>query len=126
MEMVVRRPGSEDRAEWTRRRVALWPETSAQTHAEEVAAFLSENLTGWLAGLHAVGGWQAPTLPLVFGCSGQNLGPHDLGPVPRMARDRRNRWYRGLGGEWRQQCGACPQNRPLPGSAARMASLATA
>jgi len=54
MEMVVRRPGSEDRAEWTRRRVALWPETSAQTHAEEVAAFLSENLTGWLAGLHAV------------------------------------------------------------------------
>ena len=54
MEAVVRRPGAEGRAEWTRMRLALWPETSAETHAEEVAAFLTGNLTGWLAGLHAV------------------------------------------------------------------------
>ena len=35
-------------------RVALWPETSAENHAEEIDAFLSGNLTGWLSGLHAV------------------------------------------------------------------------
>jgi aminoglycoside 6'-N-acetyltransferase I len=87
MEMVVRRPGSEDRAEWTRRRVALWPETSAQTHAEEVAAFLSENLTGWLAGLHAVavfiadrpggglnGFLEASVRPLAGGCTTYPVG----------------------------------------------------
>jgi aminoglycoside 6'-N-acetyltransferase I len=35
-------------------RAALWPETSAESHAEEIAAFLSGDLAGWLAGLQAV------------------------------------------------------------------------
>src|SRR3954447_2742326 len=54
MEWAVRHPQAADRAEWTRMRVALWPECSAEDHASEIAAFLTGNLTGWLAGLHAV------------------------------------------------------------------------
>jgi GNAT superfamily N-acetyltransferase len=54
METAIRHPQAEDRAEWTRMRAALWPESSAETHTEEIAAFLTGNLTGWLAGLHAV------------------------------------------------------------------------
>jgi aminoglycoside 6'-N-acetyltransferase I len=54
MEPVIRPPYPDDRAEWTRMRAALWPENPAETHAEEIAAFLTGNLTGWLAGLHAV------------------------------------------------------------------------
>lgn len=54
METAIRHPQPEDRAEWERMRVVLWPETSAETHAEEIAAFLTGNLTGWLTGLHAV------------------------------------------------------------------------
>jgi hypothetical protein len=55
MEMVVRRPRAEDLAKWTRMRAALWPES----HAGEIAAFLTGNLTGWLAGLHAVAAFVA-------------------------------------------------------------------
>jgi GNAT superfamily N-acetyltransferase/gamma-glutamylcyclotransferase (GGCT)/AIG2-like uncharacterized protein YtfP len=54
MEILVRPPRAEDRAEWTRMRALLWPETAAATHDEEIAAFLTGNLTGWLAGLDAV------------------------------------------------------------------------
>src|SRR6516225_5984630 len=59
MKIVVRRPRAEDRAEWTRMRVALWPESSAESHAEEVTAFLTGNLTGWLAGLQAAAAFVA-------------------------------------------------------------------
>ena len=38
MEMVVRHPQPEDRVEWTRMRTAFWPESSAESHAEEIDA----------------------------------------------------------------------------------------
>src|SRR5262245_55974633 len=87
METVVRRPRAEDRAEWARMRVALWPETSAESHAEEVAAFLTGTLTGWLAGLHAVavfvavrpagglcGFVEASIRPMADGCTTHPVG----------------------------------------------------
>jgi GNAT superfamily N-acetyltransferase len=87
MEMVVRRPRAEDSAEWARMRVALWPETSAEAHAGEVAAFLTGNLTGWLAGLHAVAAFvvdrpggglcgflEASVRPMADGCTTQPVG----------------------------------------------------
>jgi aminoglycoside 6'-N-acetyltransferase I len=87
METVVRRPRAGDRAEWTRMRVALWRETSAEAHAGEVAAFLTGDLTGWLAGLHAVAAFvadrpggglcgflEASVRPLADGCTTQPVG----------------------------------------------------
>ena len=87
MEIVVRRPRAEDRDEWTRMRVALWPESSAESHAEEVTAFLTGNLAGWLAGLHAVAAFvaerpggglcgfvEASVRPMAEGCTTHPVG----------------------------------------------------
>jgi aminoglycoside 6'-N-acetyltransferase I len=54
MVIVIRQPKEKDLPEWTRMRAALWPEASGESHAGEVAAFLSGDLAGWLAGLKAV------------------------------------------------------------------------
>jgi aminoglycoside 6'-N-acetyltransferase I len=59
MEVVIRQPNPADLPEWSRMRGVLWPETSAEGHAEEVAAFLSGDLTGWLAGLKSVAAFVA-------------------------------------------------------------------
>jgi GNAT superfamily N-acetyltransferase len=59
MEIVIRRPQAGDQAEWSRMRAALWPDSPAEEHAGEVAAFLSGDLTGWMAGLHAVAAFVA-------------------------------------------------------------------
>jgi ribosomal protein S18 acetylase RimI-like enzyme len=87
MEIVVRRPRADDQAEWARMRAALWPESSAESHAEEVTAFLTGNLTGWLAGLHAVAAFvaerpggglcgflEASVRPLADGCTTHPVG----------------------------------------------------
>jgi aminoglycoside 6'-N-acetyltransferase I len=87
METVVRPPQAEDRAEWTRMRAALWPECSPESHAEEIAAFLTGNLTGWLAGLHAVAAFvavrpagglcgfvEASIRPMADGCTTRPVG----------------------------------------------------
>jgi GNAT superfamily N-acetyltransferase len=87
MEMVIRHPQPEDRTEWIRMRAALWPETSAECHAEEITAFLTGNLTGWLAGLHAVavfvairpagglcGFVESSVRPMADGCSTHPVG----------------------------------------------------
>jgi aminoglycoside 6'-N-acetyltransferase I len=87
MEIVVRHPQPEDCAEWTRMRAALWPESSAESHAYEIAAFLTGNLTGWLAGLHAVavfvavrpggglcGFLEASVRPVADGCTTHPVG----------------------------------------------------
>src|SRR2546423_9686 len=42
-----------------RMRAALWPESSAQSHGEEISAFLGRSLAGWLAGRHAVSAFVA-------------------------------------------------------------------
>jgi L-amino acid N-acyltransferase YncA len=68
-------------------RAALWPECSAESHAEEIATFLTGNLTGWLAGLHAVavfvavrpagglcGFVEASIRPMVDGCATHPVG----------------------------------------------------
>ena len=59
MGVVIRPPKAEDLPEWSRMRAALWPDAPAESHAEEVAAFLSGDLTGWLAGLKAVAAFVA-------------------------------------------------------------------
>ena len=59
MDVVVRRPQIEDHTEWTRMRVALWPECTPEGHAQEIAAYLTGNLTGWLAPLQAVAAFVA-------------------------------------------------------------------
>jgi GNAT superfamily N-acetyltransferase len=87
MEPLIRPPHSDDQAEWTRLRAALWPDSPAQTHADEIAAFLTGHLTGWLAGLHAVavfvavrpagglcGFVEASIRPMVDGCSTHPVG----------------------------------------------------
>ena len=58
--VAIRHPQAEDNAEWTRMRTALWPETSAAGHADEISAFLTGNRTGWLSGLQAVEVFVAP------------------------------------------------------------------
>lgn len=87
MEIVLRRPMAEDLPEWSRMRTALWPETPAESHAEEIAAFLTGDLAGWLAGLKAVavfvaarpggglcGFVEASVRPLADGCTTQPVG----------------------------------------------------
>jgi aminoglycoside 6'-N-acetyltransferase I len=87
METVIRHPKGEDQAEWSRMRAALWPDTSAESHAEEIAAFLTGELTGWLAGLHAVavfvavrpggglcGFLEASVRPMADGCTTHPVG----------------------------------------------------
>ncbi len=87
MEIIVRHPQAEDCAEWTRMRSALWPDASAESHAEEIAAYLTGNLTGWLAGLHAVtvlvavrpggglcGFLEASVRPMVDDCTTHRVG----------------------------------------------------
>src|SRR5215472_11218777 len=87
METVVRPPQAEDRAEWTRMRGALWPESPAETHAEEVTAFLTGNLAGWLSGVLAVAAFvavrpagglcgfvEASVRPMVDGCTTHPVG----------------------------------------------------
>jgi GNAT superfamily N-acetyltransferase len=87
MEVVVRHPQAEERGEWLRMRVALWPEGSIESHAAEITASLTGNRTGWLAGLHAVavlvavrpggdlcGFLEASVRPLADGCSTQPVG----------------------------------------------------
>jgi GNAT superfamily N-acetyltransferase len=87
MAILVRHPRAEDRSEWLRMRAALWPESSADSHVEEVAAFLSGDLTGWLAGLQAVavfvaerpdgglcGFLEASVRPLADGCTTHPVG----------------------------------------------------
>jgi len=84
---IVRQPHAEDRGEWLRMRRALWPETSAEGHAEEIDAFLTGDLTGWMSGLHAVavfvaarptgglcGFVEASVRPVVDGCLTQPVG----------------------------------------------------
>jgi GNAT superfamily N-acetyltransferase len=83
METVVRHPQAEDRDEWTRMRGALWPDSPA----EEVAAYLAGNLSGWLSGLHAVAAFvavrpagglcgflEASVRPIADGCTTQPVG----------------------------------------------------
>jgi aminoglycoside 6'-N-acetyltransferase I len=68
-------------------RAALWPESSAESHAGEITAFLTGDLTGWLAGLHAVavfvavrpagglcGFVEAAVRPLADGCTTHPVG----------------------------------------------------
>jgi aminoglycoside 6'-N-acetyltransferase I len=68
-------------------RTALWPESSAESHVGEIGAFLTDNLTGWLAGLHAVavfvavrptgglcGFVEASVRPLADGCTTHPVG----------------------------------------------------
>ena len=43
---VIRQPRAGDHAERSRMRAALWPETPAEGHAREVAAFLTGDLSG--------------------------------------------------------------------------------
>jgi aminoglycoside 6'-N-acetyltransferase I len=87
MEIIVRHPEDEDQAEWLRMRSALWPDDSSESHAEEIAAFLTGNLTGWLAGLHAVavfvadrpggglcGFLEASVRPMADGCTTHPVG----------------------------------------------------
>ena len=50
MAIVVRQPNSADRPEWSRMRTALWPKTSAESHAEEIAAsYRATSPAGWRA-----------------------------------------------------------------------------
>src|SRR5262249_5879330 len=87
MEVVVRHPQAEDRGEWLRMRLALWPEGPAESHDAEITAFLTGNRTGWLAGLHAVavfvavrlggglcGFLEASVRPLADGCTTHPVG----------------------------------------------------
>ena len=87
MEVAVRRLRPEDHAEWTRLRTALWPESSAASHKEEIAAFLTGNLAGWCAGLHAVAAFvadrpgdglcgflEASVRPMADGCTTHPVG----------------------------------------------------
>ncbi len=68
-------------------RMALWPESHAETHAIEIAAFLTGNLSGWLAGLQAVvafvaerpggglcGFLEASVRPMADGCTTHPVG----------------------------------------------------
>ncbi len=86
-EVIIRPPRADDLAEWTRLRAALWPETPAEGHAAEVAAFLTGDLTGWLAGLHAVAAFvadrpggglcgfvEASVRPMADGCTTHPVG----------------------------------------------------
>src|SRR5262249_37297386 len=85
--MGVRHAQTDDRDEWARVRAALVPEPSAESHAEEIAAFLTGTLTGWLRGLQAVavfvavrpggglcGFLEASVRPLADGCSTYPVG----------------------------------------------------
>jgi aminoglycoside 6'-N-acetyltransferase I len=87
MEIEVRRAVAEDLVEWSRMRAALWPESPPSDHKAEIAAFLSGDLAGWLAGLHAVavfvavrpdgrlcGFVEASVRPLADGCTTQPVG----------------------------------------------------
>lgn len=87
MEAGIRHPRAEDQAEWTRMRTALWPDTFAESHAEEIVAFLTGSLTGWLAGLHAVAAFvavrpggglcgflEASVRPMADGCTTHPVG----------------------------------------------------
>jgi aminoglycoside 6'-N-acetyltransferase I len=87
MEIVVRPPTEADRTEWSRLRAALWPDCSAESHAQEIAAFLTGKRAGWLAGLHAVavfvadrpggglcGFVEASVRPLADGCTTHPVG----------------------------------------------------
>jgi GNAT superfamily N-acetyltransferase len=87
MDIVVQHPQADDRAEWTRMRSTLWPDSSAESHAEEITAFLTRNLTGWLAGLQAVvafvavrpagglcGFVEASVRPMADGCTTHPVG----------------------------------------------------
>ncbi len=86
-EVMVRPPRADDHAEWSRMRSALWPETPSEGHAGEAAAFLTGNLAGWLAGLHAVAAFvadrpggglcgfvEASVRPLADGCTTHPVG----------------------------------------------------
>ncbi len=68
-------------------RAALWPDCPAEIHAEDIAAFLTGDRTGWLAGLHAVavfvavrpagglcGFLEASIRPMADGCTTQPVG----------------------------------------------------
>jgi aminoglycoside 6'-N-acetyltransferase I len=87
MEVVVRQPTAADLPEWSRMRSVLWPEPPAESHAEEIAAFLSGDLAGWLAGLKAVavfvaarpagglcGFVEASVRPMADGCTTHPVG----------------------------------------------------
>jgi aminoglycoside 6'-N-acetyltransferase I len=86
-EVAIRPAGAGDHAEWTRLRAALRPEDPADGHAREVAAFLTGNLAGWLAGLHAVAAFvadrpggglcgflEASVRPMADGCTTHPVG----------------------------------------------------
>jgi GNAT superfamily N-acetyltransferase len=68
-------------------RMALWPDCPAEIHAEDIAAFLTGDRTGWLAGLHAVavvvavrsggglcGFVEASVRPMADGCTTRPVG----------------------------------------------------
>jgi hypothetical protein len=86
-EIVVRQPEATDREEWIRMRAALWPDSSAESHAQEIDAFLTGNLTGWHSGLKAVatfvavrpsaglcGFLEASVRPMADGCTTHPVG----------------------------------------------------
>ncbi len=86
-ETVVRPAQAEDTAEWKRMRMALWPDCPAEIHAEDIAAFLKGDRTGWRAALHAVavfvavrpggglcGFVEASVRPLTDGCTTRPVG----------------------------------------------------
>ncbi len=86
-EIVIRNPQAVDREEWTRMRATLWPESSASSHAKEIDAFFTGNLTGWLSGLLAVavfvavrpagglcGFLEASVRPMADGCTTHPVG----------------------------------------------------
>jgi aminoglycoside 6'-N-acetyltransferase I len=69
MEMVVRPPQPEDREEWTRMRAALWPESSAESHAEEIPVFVAARPGGGLCGF-----LEASVRPMADGCTTHPVG----------------------------------------------------
>jgi GNAT superfamily N-acetyltransferase len=88
MQSILVRPArTEDQPEWLRLRAALWPATPAEDHAQEISAFLTGNLSGWLLGLHDVavfvavrptgglcGFLEASVRPLADGCTTHPVG----------------------------------------------------
>jgi aminoglycoside 6'-N-acetyltransferase I len=85
--ILVRPVCAEDQPEWLRLRAALWPDTPAEDHTKEISAFLTGNLSGWLAGLDAVAAFvavrptgglcgflEASVRPLADGCTTHPVG----------------------------------------------------
>jgi aminoglycoside 6'-N-acetyltransferase I len=95
-------------------RAALWPESSLESHAEEIAAYLTGDLTGWLLGLHAVavfvaerpegglcGFLEASVRPMADGCTTHPVGYLEGWYVdPQVRQQGVGRWLVNAAEEW--------------------------